>query len=154
MFIFSRLKLYLFCIQESKKNNCTTPQGRQKESIATPTIPICFPDVQVLWLEKCWLLKQFLYDLEVYSCLFHWLLIGQMNNRYPGSHCRTPFWQPSNQNSLNPLCIDCIAMTAPPFDWTAPSPWFSTWKWFCLISLFFLETFKKPNKCTMSFRSK
>lgn len=44
---FSRLKLYSFCIQESKKNNCTTPQGRQKESIATQTIPIRLSDVQV-----------------------------------------------------------------------------------------------------------
>ncbi len=91
IFIFSRLKLYFFCIQESKKNNCTTPQGRQKESIATPTIPMCFSEVQGLWLEKYSLLKQFLYDPEVNSCLFHLLFIRQINNSYPGSHFRTPF---------------------------------------------------------------
>lgn len=36
-FFFARLKLYLFCIQESKKNNCTTPQGWQRESFLPPT---------------------------------------------------------------------------------------------------------------------
>lgn len=35
-FFFARLKLYLFCIQESKKNNCTTPQGWQRESFCRP----------------------------------------------------------------------------------------------------------------------
>lgn len=36
LFFFSRLKLYLFCIQESKKNNCTTPQGWQRKSFCHP----------------------------------------------------------------------------------------------------------------------
>lgn len=36
IFFFARLKLYLFCIQESKKNNCTTPQGWQRESFCRP----------------------------------------------------------------------------------------------------------------------
>lgn len=36
MFIFARLKLYLFCIQESKKNNCTTPHSWQKKSFCRP----------------------------------------------------------------------------------------------------------------------
>ena len=33
---FAGLKLYLLCIQQSKKNNCTTPQGWQRKSFCRP----------------------------------------------------------------------------------------------------------------------
>lgn len=81
MFIFSRLKLYLFCIQESKKNNCTTPQGRQKESIATSIISMFVRCPVFCGWRTVNLPKQFLYDLEVYRRLFHWLFVGEIN--YP-----------------------------------------------------------------------
>lgn len=42
-FYLARLKLYLFCIQESKKNNCTTPQGWQRKSFSRPLCPPFLP---------------------------------------------------------------------------------------------------------------